>query len=287
MTEPKGPTWRAKWLGQKLRDLRKNKDLGIKDVADYLDCGTTTVNRFEIGTFPVKTDTLLRLMDLFGVAERAERAKLVHIAENVAQRGWWDSLVSDQAFADFVWAENNSQAIHDFQTSVFSGLVQHPDYAEALIRAGSGDLSEGEIANLIEARLQRGALLRRSAGPAARFLIHESVFHQRLPGVPASVHASQFNHLLELHELPNVEIRIFPMASAAHNIRGVTSSFTILEMHESWPTLLHVETPVGAVVAETPDIDSFTGIYDLLWQDALPEKQTIAQISQKLKEVEQ
>lgn len=124
-------------------------------------------------------------------------------------------------------------------------------------------------------------------GPEARFLLHEAVLHQRLPGVKASVHTAQFKHLLEILDLPNVAIRIFPLASAAHNIRGVTSGFTILEMHDSWPTLLHVETPAGAVVAETPDIDSFTGVYDQLWQDALDEKQTSNYLSRQLKEVEQ
>jgi hypothetical protein len=66
----------------------------------------------------------------------------------------------------------------------------------------------------------------------------------------------------------------------------VTSSFTIMEMHESWPTLLHAETPVGAVVAETPDIDSFIGVYELLWQDALDEKRTSSFISKMLEEME-
>lgn len=286
MAEPKGPTWRAKWLGQKLRDLRKNKDLSIKDVADYLDCGTTTVNRFEIGTFPVKSDTLVNLMNLYGVAERSERAKLVHIAENVVQRGWWDSLVSED-FADFVWAENNSRAIHEYQISFYPGLLQHPDYAEALIKLGLAHASDAEIARLIEARLLRGELLRKKGGPTARFVIHEAVLFHRLPGVPAGVHTAQLQHLLEVMEYPNVRLRVLPLASASPTIYEVNGGFTILEMEESWPTLLHVETPVGGVVSEAPDIDSFTGIYDLLWADAWDEKQSSGYLSKMLKEVEQ
>lgn len=198
MAEPKGPTWRAKWLGQKLRDLRKNKDLSIKDVADYLDCGTTTVNRFEIGTFPVKSDTLLSLMNLYGVAERSERASLIHIAENVAQRGWWDSLVSDQDFADFLWAENNSKAIADYQISFYPGLLQHYDYAKALISLGLPDSTEAEVDRFVEARLLRAELLRKVNGPAARFVIHEAVLHHRLPGASPKVHSTQIAHLLEV-----------------------------------------------------------------------------------------
>lgn len=287
MTEPKGPTWRAKWLGQKLRDLRRNKDLSIKDVADYLECGTTTVNRFEIGTFPAKSDTLLSLMNLYGVAERSERAKLIHIAENVAQRGWWDSLVSDQDFADFLWAEDNSRAIHDYQVSFYPGLLQHPDYAEALIKSGLPNASAAEVSRFVEARLLRGELLRKKNGPSARFVVHEAVLYHRLPGVAVEVHAAQLKHLLEIGQNPNTHLRLLPLTSPSPTILEVNGGFTILEMNDSWPTLVHVETPVGAVVAETPDIDSFTGIYDLLWQDALSEKQTIAHLSQILKEVEQ
>jgi transcriptional regulator with XRE-family HTH domain len=287
MAEPKGPTWRAKWLGQKLRDLRKNKDLSIKDVADYLDCGTTTVNRFEIGTFPVKSDTLLSLMNLYGVAERSERASLIHITENVAQRGWWDSLVSDQDFADFLWAENNSKAIADYQISFYPGLLQHHDYAKALIRLGLPDSTEAEVGRFVEARLLRGELLRKANGPAARFLIHEAVLHHRLPGAPPELHATQIAHLLEVAEYSNVQLRILPLASASPTILEVNGGFIILEMDDSWPTLVHVETPVGAVVAETPDIDSVSGVFDLLWQDAMDEKRTFGYLSRILKEVEQ
>ncbi|MEV3937698.1 helix-turn-helix transcriptional regulator [Glycomyces sp. NPDC049804] len=286
MTEPKGPTWRAKWLGQKLRDLRKNKDLSIKDVADYLECGTTTVNRFEIGTFPVKSDALLSLMNLYGVAERGERAKLVHIAENVAQRGWWDTLVSDQDFADFLWAEHNSRRIADYQVSFYPGLLQHPDYAAALIKLGLPGDSQAEAAKFIEARLLRAELLRKQSGPTARFVIHEAVLFHRLPGVPDEVHTAQLEHLLRVSAYTNVQLRLLPLTSPSPTIYEVNGGFTILEMDESWPTLVHVETPVGAVVAETPDIDSFTGIYERLWQDAMDEKQTSAYLSEKLKEVE-
>lgn len=281
-------TWRAVWLGQKLRDLRKAKDLNVKDVADYLECGTTTVNRFEIGTFPVKTDTLVKLMNLLGVSDRAERAALIQLAEDVAQRGWWESLVSDQAFADFVWAESRSRHICDFQSLVFSGLLQAPGYAEALIKAGSPGATADEVAKLVEARLLRGDLLRASSAPRARFLIHEAVLYQRLPDVELKVHTDQLKHLLAVSEYGNVELRLVPLSSAVHLVLGVSSSFTILEMHEPWPTLVHVETPVGAVVAEPADIDSFTSIYARLWDEgALDEKRTNDYISGILKEVQQ
>ncbi|GAB4008653.1 hypothetical protein GCM10029992_65600 [Glycomyces albus] len=286
MAEPKDPTWRAKWLGKKLRELRKHKDLGVQAVAEYLGVGTASVNRYEAGTFPVKSDVLVMLMDLYGVAGRSERAQLIQLAEDVAQRGWWDGLVSDQGFADFIWAENNSQAIHDFQVSIFSGLLQHPDYAQALAEIGSPDASKGEISKLVETRLQRGELLRKANGPTARFLIHEAVLYQRLPNVADEVHAAQLKYLGEVAGYSNVLVRVLSMSSSAHAVLSLNGGFTILEMHDSWPTLVHVETPVGAVVAETPDIDSFAGTYDLLWQDALDEKETFGRIAARVREVE-
>lgn len=287
MVEPKNPTWRAKWLGQKLRDLRKAKELSIKDVADYLECGTTTVNRFEIGTFPVKSDILVDLMNLYGVATRPERAQLIYIAENVAQRGWWDSLVSDQDFADFLWAEDNARAIHDYQISFYPGLLQHPMYAEALIRAGLPTASDAEVSKLVEARLLRSELLRKANGPTARFVLHEAVLYHRLRGVERKVHSAQLEHLLKVSEQPSVELRLLPLASPAPTILDVNGGFTILEMHETWPTLLHVETLAGGVVAEAPDIDSVVGVYDQLWDDALREKQTLDHLAAILREVEQ
>lgn len=286
MAEPREPTWRAKWLGQKLRALRKNKNFSIAEVAERLSCGTSSVNRFELGSYPLKPDEMLLLLNMFGVSERDKRDELLQLAQEVAERGWIESMVSDRAFADFVWAESKCHRIQSFQLAVFSGLLQAPEYAEALIAIGpnSTEVKEGAPK---EARLARGQLLAKADAPEAKFLIHEAVLHQRVRGLATEVYRKQFERLLEVSEFPNVDLRVAPLDFGAHSELGITTGFTILEMPDSWPTLVHVETPLGAMVAETPDVDSFADAYETLWEaGALDEQRTRDQLAKVLKELE-
>lgn len=287
MAEPREPTWRAKWLGQKLRDLRKNKGFSIADVADRLKCGTSTINRFETGIYPVRPEEMVLLLTMFGVSERDQREELLELAAEVAERGWLESLVSDRAFADFLWAEGKATVIRTFQMAVVPGLIQEPLYAEALIRIGSAAADEVEAAKLLEARLARGKILRGDNPPDSRFLLHEAVLHQRVQGIDRGTYRAQLHHMLKLAEYPHVRIRVLPLDSGAHNVVGFNTGITILSMPATWPTLAHVETPLGAMVAEAPDIDSFKGIYDALWdENALDEERSTAKMTAMLKELE-
>jgi len=286
MSEPKRPTWRARWLGQKLRDLRKNKDLSISDVAVRLGNSPATVNRFESGVYPIENDELRLLMTMYGVSDQADRAQLMQLAQDVAQRGWWEGLVSDQAFADYVWAESNAIGIDSFQLTVYPGQIQAPEFSETLIRQGPESKSKVLVEKLLEVRLTRGQLLRKSNAPAARFLLYEGVLRQRLSIFRPEHYAAQFRHLLEVTDYPNVELRYLPLGTGVQTLGDVGAGFTVLRMKDEWPTLVHVETPVGAVVAETPDIDWAVSAFDTLWNGGADTRRTTEFVAKMLKEVE-
>lgn len=287
MAEPKRPTWRARWLGQKLRDLRKNKDLSISEVAERLGNSPATVNRFESGVYPIENDELRLLMTMYGVSDQAERAKLMQLAQDVAQRGWWDGLVSNQDFADYVWAESNASEIDSFQLTVFPGQIQAPEFAEHLIRQGPESQNKVLVEQLLEVRLTRGQLLRKANAPKARFLLYEGVLRQRLGIFAPGHYAAQFRHLLEVVEYPNVELRYLPLETKTQVLGDVNAGFTVLKMKDDWPTLVHVETPVGAVVSETPDIDWAVSAFGTLWNEGAETKRRTAELLAKmLKEVE-
>lgn len=285
MAEPQGPTWRAAWLGETLRQKRRNKELDLKDVAEYVRIGASSARRMETGEYPPKADEMVLLLNLYGVTG-PEREELMKVAEEVSERGWVESLVSDRFFRDFVWAEGKASVIHSFQVVFFSGLIQAPKYAEALIRVGSAGANEPEALTLLEARLARGRRLREPNAPTAQFILHEAVLHQRIEGIAKSAYRAQFEHLKEVAAYPNVSLRIAPLSWGKHNAEGITTGLTILEMPGIWPTLVHVETPIGGMVAETPDIDSFTDTYDAFWNDGiLDEEATMRQLDTILKEL--
>ncbi len=255
-------------------------------MSERLGCGTATVNRFENGSYPIKSDEMVTLLDMYSVGTPGERANLLTLAQEVAQRGWVEMLLSDQIFADFVWAESRAATIQDFQLAVFPGLIQTPEYAEALISRGPASHDDLEVRKLLDVRVARGQIWNRSNPPQAQFLLHEATFYQRIADVSPSVYHDQFKKVLELAEKQNIHIRLLPLQSSQHNILGISSGFTILEMEDSWPTLAHMETPAGAMVAEEPEVNNLVQKFQFLWANgAMDEQRTLEVIDQCMKEV--
>jgi transcriptional regulator with XRE-family HTH domain len=294
MAEPKKPTWRARFLGRRLRELRDNRGLSLEDVAERLSSQNTsggrvskaTLNRMELGLIPPTPEELTWLMTLYGVSDRAIRSQYRQLAEDVAQRGWWD-LASDQIFADYAWAESNAEGIDSFLLTAIAGPLQAPEFAEALIRSESDNRSKAETELQLEIRLERGQLLHKSDPPQARYLLYEAALRQRFQGIGDEVYAIAFRYLLELAKMKHVKLRCLPVGVDTRALTNVGAGFTVLRMRDEWPTLVHVETPIGAVVGEPPDIDWAVSAFEQLWNEgAQDEKQTTRVLEEMLREVE-
>ena len=50
-----------------IRDLREDRDLKQKDVADYLQMSRTTYNHYELGHTSLNEDIIVKLADLYNV----------------------------------------------------------------------------------------------------------------------------------------------------------------------------------------------------------------------------
>ena len=53
---------------QRIRDLREDKDLKQKDVADYLNCSQQAYSNYELGQRDIPTDILIRLSKFYDVS---------------------------------------------------------------------------------------------------------------------------------------------------------------------------------------------------------------------------
>lgn len=49
----------------RIRDLREDKDLFQKDLADYLKCSQSCYSHYEIGDRDIPTQTLIKLADFY------------------------------------------------------------------------------------------------------------------------------------------------------------------------------------------------------------------------------
>lgn len=52
----------------RIRDLREDRDLSQKDVAEYLKCSQVCYSYYEIGKRDIPTDILIQLADFYDVS---------------------------------------------------------------------------------------------------------------------------------------------------------------------------------------------------------------------------
>ena len=53
---------------RRIRDLREDRDLKQRQVADFLNCSQQVYSNYELGQRDIPTDILIRLSDFYGVS---------------------------------------------------------------------------------------------------------------------------------------------------------------------------------------------------------------------------
>ena len=53
---------------RRIRDLREDRDLLQKDLADYLNCSQVCYSNYEIGKRAIPTETLLKLAEFYNTS---------------------------------------------------------------------------------------------------------------------------------------------------------------------------------------------------------------------------
>ena len=110
------------------------------------------------------------------------------------------------------------------EKDVVPALLQTKAYAEAIERSGPLPFSEQQVTERVDVRLARQRVLHREPDPLESInLITEAVLRDVVGG--RDVMIEQLDHLLDLAELPNVEVRIVPPDGTSANTR---SSFELL-----------------------------------------------------------
>jgi len=273
--EVRSPTVRRRELGALLRKLRTEKGLTVEQAAEQLMFSMSKLSRMETGHGAPSRRDIRDLCALYDVTDEAERERMLRLALEGKQAGWWQDY--DLPYSTYVGLEAEATAISDFQSSVVPGLLQTADYARAGHEGTMPRLSPGEIERRIEAKLTRQALLAKDDPPAFSTVLDEAVLH-RMVGGPA-VMSTQLGRLIESAHRPNVTIQVIPFALGAHP--GVESNFNILEMPSPTPGVVFVEGLVGSIYLERPEeMTRYQQIFERLQTIALSPKDTIALIAE-------
>ncbi len=253
MPEHGSPTVRRRRLAAELRRLREKADLTGDEVAERLGWSPSKVSRLENARTALKLADAQRVLDLFGV-DGAHREQLLALALEASRKGWWEAY-SDalpEAYTSYIGLETEATSASWWESDLVPGLLQTENYARAVIHAHMGStatMPPGEIERRVEARLKRQQVLTREHPLALSVVLDESVLFRRFGKGP--VMRDQLQWLVHVSELPNVALRILPLA-ASHPIG--TGGFVLLQFGQVHETALrdvvYIENLSGSLYVE-------------------------------------
>jgi hypothetical protein len=210
------------------------------------------------------------LCDLYGVNDPVERERLMKLARESGQRGWWESY--DIYYKKYVGLEAEALSIRGYQSSVVSGLLQTVEYARALHEGSIPRLSEHLIQQAVEVRLRRQRLLTHEAPLRFWNVLDEAALH-RVVGGPEVMRA-QLDRLVEASLLPSVTVQVIPFSVGVHP--GLENNFKILELPPPAPSIVYTEGLArSSYLDRTGDVEHFVEIFEQLTRVALSPAETI------------
>jgi hypothetical protein len=235
-----GATVAKRQLSRRLAELRRASGHTANHVCDLLDWGRGKVGRFEANHWKRPDMSDIRdLLRVYGV-DGDQRAELEVVAMQARVKPWWRDYadVFENEFAGF---ENDAVQIRVYMPLLVPGLLQTRDYAEAVLRVAPKPPTWRDRA--IEARMRRQQILERTDGTAPKLVavITEASLMYRWG--TKSERREQIDHLVEVSNHPNVELRIQRFADGPH--RGLWSMIDIFDFEGDEPSVVYLESDIS------------------------------------------
>lgn len=269
------PTVRRRELGFLLRQIRNERGLSVEDVTARLLFSPTKLSRLETGRTGASPRDIRDLCDLYQVTDSTERQRLMTLAREGKQRGWWQEYALP--YATYVGLEAEAASISEYDSDLVAGLLQVEGYARALLQAAADPpLDDATVEQRLEARIKRQVLLTQDDGPSFHCVLDEGALHHCVGG-PAVMRA-QLERITELARLPRVTFQLIPLEIGAHP--GLGSTFVILDFEEPMVNdVVYVEGLVGNIYLEgAADLERYRRAFSRLHSIALSPEDSIAAV---------
>jgi transcriptional regulator with XRE-family HTH domain len=224
MIAPGSPTVRRRRLAAELRGIRESKGKSGDTVAAALKWSPSKISRYERARTGLRPREVERLLDYYEITG-SRRALLLGLAEDAAQKGWWeeftDSLSED--YKQFIGLEHEATSMAIWHVDVVTGLLQTEDYARHIIGSYSRvePVAPGMIGRLVRVRMRRQQVMDRD-GLQLSVVLDESVLKRRIGD--EAVMYDQLKRLVKEADRTNLTLQVLPL-DAQHVVFG--ESFVI------------------------------------------------------------
>jgi len=269
-------------LARRLTQLRLTAGYTANHVCDMLNWGRGKVGRFEANQWKRPEMSDIRDLLRFYVAEEARTREIEELAIRARVRPWWRDYqdIFDNEFPGF---EADAIRIRVFTPLVVPGLLQTPDYIDALMRSGGKPPAWRRRA--AEARRLRQQILERdkSTVPQLEAVIAEASLMYRWGS--RAERREQLLYLAEIGQRPNVRLHLQRFADGPPP--GMFSAVQIFDYEGSEPSLVFTETDHGIQeVTDAEYVTSYIEAFDRAVDVALEPHDTTVYLNQLAERLE-
>lgn len=241
MVEHKGLGVRWRYLGYRLRELRRARGMSMEEVARALGMTHGEVCRLERARRAGRMEDLAALLGWYGVP-KVEWQQLLAYTRPVGERGWFaggDQVASlHQALIDL---SGEIVRIEDYAPLSVPVLLHTGEYATALARAAYPRLSEAELNRQVAPHLVRQRILRHGVDYQA--VIDEAGL--RRGHADPQLWQRQLRHLIDHARSVNVSLRVLPRTASL-----IPYPFTMITFDDG-AEVVYIGSLVAAMLLET------------------------------------
>ncbi|WP_372411096.1 Scr1 family TA system antitoxin-like transcriptional regulator [Streptomyces luteireticuli] len=167
-------------------------------------------------------------------------------------------------FIPYLELEREALAICDYSSVFVKGVLQTPEYAEAVFRACHPQESTEQIKARVAQRMRRREVFDRTNPPRLWVIFYESVLWSGLGG-PA-VMRDQLRFLADASESPNITLQVFPFGSGAP---AWGFPFSVITRRNGTDVLYEESYTRGQVTASAEEVNDARLAYEHLRAGAL------------------
>lgn len=247
MASDQGPVVQSAVLRSELIRLRKANGMTQEQVAGNLEWSASKLIRVEGGRSSITKVDLDALLQQYGLTSESQRERLQRLNRGARAVGWWDAYRNDVAaqYLNYVGYEAGAAFIRQFPGTVVPGLLQTPEYAEALTVIS---VESVKVAPVVKLRLQRQSeLAQREIPPRQHYVLDEAVIRRHI-GIQKDP-AIMPNQLMEIvrraERDERITVRVIPFGVGAH--AGLSGPFTLLEFDGGLPDILYRDAGRDAI----------------------------------------
>lgn len=196
------------FLGDQLREIRAEAGYASQDdFSPALRKDRSVIGKAETGELPPTDGVLGDWLDLCGVSGRLRVMfeginRIARIRENPGQA---------QA-EPFYGAEARAHTVRYWAPIILPGIVQTPAYATELFKAMRFDAAK--VAERLEVRMSRQAILERPDPPDITIVLWEPVLHHQIG--TSDTMREQIARLITLSDMPTVTIHVLQSSHGAN-----------------------------------------------------------------------